>query len=161
MRLDAAIVAAAGFGVCALTASVIEAQPTPPPLRLCPDDGRRSSTPLVSNDDRRTVGDILRISPAAIELQYRSPDWSGPDAIAQRVREILDSRPRFLSPFLNWSEGPNLALEGFVATVRMADGATARMDVAGYQVCIRDAKGTHWYLRTVPGDQWPGAEGQR
>jgi hypothetical protein len=28
-------------------------------------------------------------------------------------------------------------------------------------VGIRDAKGTHWYLRTVPADQWPRAEGQR
>jgi hypothetical protein len=32
------------------------------------------------------------------------------------------------------------------------------MDVAGYQVCVRDARGAYWYFRDVPIDVWPGSE---
>jgi hypothetical protein len=153
MRMDAAMIAVAGLAVCA--APFVQAQPVSPPRRLCPDDPRTSPDPPLHNETKRTVRDILAISVAAVDVEYRSEDWTGSDAIADRVKAILDSRPRFLSPFINWSEGANLSREAFVATLRMPGGAAMRLDVAGYQVCIRDRGGRHWYLRTVPGDQWP------
>ena len=135
--------------------SAVEAQVTSPPRRLCPDDPRTSSSDLVPNEEKRTVRDILGIAPSAVEIQYRSPDWTGAEAIAERIREILGARPRFLSQILNWSEGADLQHTAFVATVRLPDGAPVRMDVAGYQVCIRDATGKYWYFRMVDVDQWP------
>jgi hypothetical protein len=153
MRMDAAMLAAAGLVACAAT--LVEAQAISPPRQLCPDDPRTSTDRPLHNEAKRTVGDILAISAAAVDVGYRSPDWSGSDAIRERVQAILDSRPRLLSSFLNWSEGANLSREAFVATLRTDGGSAVRVDVAGYQVCIRDAAGRHWYLRTVPGDQWP------
>ncbi len=166
MRFSAWLLCAAGSLTCypAISpaaprverpASVTEAQLSRQPSRLCPDDPRTPSRAEIRNTDKRTLEEILGVTRYAIVIQYRSPDWNGPEDIARRIREILEARPRILSPFINWAEGADLGRHSFVATVQMPDGVTARMDVAGYQVCVRDTKDQHWYFRHVPIDVWP------
>jgi hypothetical protein len=99
----------------------------------------------MQNDDKRTVAELLGIVPRSIEILYSSTH-----DVETRVREILAARPRFLSPFINWSEGADLRSEGFIVNLQ-----TARLEVAGYQVCVRDRKGGYWYFRNVPLDLWP------
>jgi hypothetical protein len=141
----------------AAVASQAERQPS----RLCPDDSRASSDPPERNDEGRTVQELLRVAPGTLVIQYRSPDWSGPEAVASLAREILGARPRVLSPFVNWAEGADLRRHGFVATMDVPGGAEIRLAVAGYQVCVRDATGRYWYFRNVPGDLWPASGGAR
>jgi hypothetical protein len=127
------------------------------PSRLCPDDTRTAAGSPMDNADRRTLRELLGVTPAGLTIQYRSPDWSDPEAVASRARELLEARPRHLSPFVNWSEGADLRRQGFVARV----GSSVRLAVGGYQVCVRDPQGRYWYFRHVPGDLWPGAGGAR
>jgi hypothetical protein len=54
-----------------------------------------------------------------------------------------------------WSEGANFRVGSFIGDVRTADGAALRMEVSGYQVCVRDAAGQAWFFRNVPIDVWP------
>jgi hypothetical protein len=131
------------------------------PSRLCPDDSRAVARPETRNDERRTAQELLGVAPGTLVFQYRSPDWSGPEAVASLAREILRVRPRFLSPFVNWAEGADRRHRGFVARMEMPGGTAIRLAVAGYQVCLRDATGRHWYFRNVPGDLWPAPEGSR
>jgi hypothetical protein len=126
------------------------------PSRLCPDDSRTSSAqPAARNEERRTLQALLGVVPGALVIQYRSPDWSGPEDVATLARELLGARPRFLSPFVNWAEGADLRRRGFVAQLEGPGGVAIRLAVAGYQVCVRDATGGYWYFRNVPGDLWP------
>jgi hypothetical protein len=131
------------------------------PSRLCPDDSRASADPPARNDERRTVQELLAVAPGPLVIQYRSPDWSGPEAVANLARAILGSRPRSLSPFVDWAEGADLRRRGFVARIGVPGGNAIRLAVAGYQVCVRDATGSYWYFRNVPGDLWPGSGGAR
>lgn len=109
------------------------------------------------NPDRKTVRDLLGVTPGPVVIQYRSRDWSGPDDVASLARAILEARPRSLSSFINWAEGADLAHRAFVASLPLLDGAAVRLAVAGYQVCVRDARGKYWYFRNVPIDLWPGS----
>lgn len=104
------------------------------PARLCADD-LRQGTELApwSNEQKRTVSELLKLPPAD-------------DAEAQK---LLAARPRHLSPFVNWAEG----VPPGARWIRAKAGA-ARIEAAGYQVCIRDANGRFWYFRNVPGDLW-------
>jgi hypothetical protein len=124
------------------------------PSRLCPEHPRPGSPDAVRNSDRLPLRELLGIAPRSILVHYRSADWKAPGDIADQVREILEARPRSLSRFINWSEGADLRSRGFVASVQTADGASARLEVAGYQVCVRDIKGSYWYFRNVPLDLW-------
>lgn len=142
-------------------ASVTEEPLTRPPSRLCADDPGTSPRAEIRNTDKRTLGEILDITRYAVVTRYRSGDWSGSEDVPRRIREILEARPRVLSPFVNWAEGADFRRHAFVATLRTLDGVTARMDVAGYQVCVRDARGAYWYFRDVPIDVWPGSEAGR
>jgi hypothetical protein len=90
-------------------------------LRLCPEDARISSAAAMQNDDKRTVAELLGIVPRSIEILYSSTH-----DVETRVREILAARSRFLSPFINWSEGADLRSEGFIVNLQ-----TARLEVAG------------------------------
>jgi hypothetical protein len=109
------------------------------------------------NDEQRMVGELFGVTTGALVIQYRSPDWSGPEAIAELASEILGVRPRLLSPFVDWAEGADLRRHGFVARMEAPGGAAVRLAVAGYQVCLRDAKGRYWYFRNVPGDLLPAS----
>jgi hypothetical protein len=131
------------------------------PGRLCPDDSRGSADRPARNDEGRTVQELLGVAPGILVIQYRSPDWSGPEAVASVAGEILGARPRFLSPRVNWAEGADLRRHGFVARMDVPGGAAIRLAVAGYQVCVRDATGSYWYFRNVPGDLWPASGGAR
>lgn len=133
---------------------VVEARIARLPSRLCAEDPRRASADALPNSDRLPVRELLGIAARSIVVHYRSADWKAPGDIADHVREILEARPRSLSPFINWAEGADLRTRGFVVTVQTVDGASARLEVAGYQVCVRDAKGSYWYFRNVPGDLW-------
>jgi hypothetical protein len=139
-------------------ASVTEAPLTRPPARLCADDPGTPPRAEIRNTDKRTLGEMLGITRYAVVTRYSSGDWSGSEDVPRRIREILEARPRVLSPFVNWSEGADFARHAFVVTLRTLDGGTARIDVGGYQVCVRDARGAHWYFRDVPLDVWPGSE---
>jgi hypothetical protein len=121
-----------------------------PAAPLCADDPRRSAGAEIRNDDKRTVAELLGIAPRSIDIQYSSTDQ-----VEKRAREILEARPRFLSPFINWSEGADLRRQGFIVNLLTAEAASARLEVAGYQVCVRDGKGSYWYFRNVPLDLWP------
>jgi len=125
------------------------------PSRLCPDDPRTAAGPPMGNAVQRTLRELLGVTPGPVVIQYRSADWSDPEAVAGRVRELLEARPRHLSPFIDWSEGADLRRQGFVTGI----GSSVRLAVAGYQVCVRDARGRYWYFRHVPGDVWPGPGG--
>lgn len=125
------------------------------PSRLCPDDPRTSRHRATENRAKRTLGEILGIAPHSVVVHYRSEDWRTAAELESRASELLKARPRFLSPHINWAEGANLRLHAFVATIQMSDGTAARLEVAGYQVCVRDAKGNYWYFRHVPLDVWP------
>jgi hypothetical protein len=54
----------------------------------------------------------------------------------------------------------NLARRGdfrrhaFITTVQPPDGTSVQLEVAGYQVCVRDTGGRYWYFRNVPLDVW-------
>ena len=50
---------------------------------------------------------------------------------------------------------------GPAARMDVPGGAAIRLAVAGYQVCVRDATGSYWYFRNVPGDLWPASGGAR
>lgn len=132
----------------------VEERITRLPSRLCPEDLRRALPAASRNRDRLPVRELLGIAPRSIVVHYRSADWEAPGDIGRHVREILEARPRSLSAFINWSEGADLRSQGFVVTVQTADGVSARLEVAGYQVCVRDSKGSYWYFRNVPGDLW-------
>ena len=125
------------------------------PSRLCPDDPRTSQRPPIENSAKRTLAEFLGIGPRSTVVHYRSEDWRSAAELESRASELLKARPRFLSPHINWAEGANLRVRAFVATIRTSDGAAARLEVAGYQVCVRDAKGDYWYFRHVPIDVWP------
>ncbi len=124
------------------------------PSQLCASDARTSSHTGIRNDDKRTLGEIFGIAPRSIVIQYRSPEWNSPEDVARHTREILEARPRFLSTHINWSEGADLRRHAFITTVQLRDGTSARLEVAGYQVCMRDTGGRYWYFRNVPIDVW-------
>lgn len=125
------------------------------PSRLCPDDPRTSQRPPIENSAKRSLAEFLGIAPHSTVVHYRSGDWRSAAELESRVRELLKARPRFLSPHINWAEGANFRLHAFVATIQMSDGAAVRLEVAGYQVCVRDTRGDYWYFRHVPIDVWP------
>jgi hypothetical protein len=140
--------------ICLLAASVVAGVGNagglahqPDLARLCVDDPRKSVATEIRNNDKRTVGELLGIAPGSITIDYRSPDVAD---VENRVREILAARPRALSAFINWSEGADLRSQGFIVNVQ-----AARLEVAGYQVCVRDGNGNYWYFRNVPVDLWP------
>jgi len=124
------------------------------PSQLCAGDPRTSSGTGIRNDDKRTLGEILGIALHSIVIQYRSPEWTSPEDVARSAREILASRPRFLSTHINWSEGADLRRHAFIAIVQLPDGTSAQIELAGYQVCMRGAGGRYWYFRNVPIDVW-------
>jgi len=122
------------------------------PSQLCAGDPRASSHTGIRNDDKRTLGEIFEIARPSIVIQYRSPEWNSPEDVAHRAREILEARPRLLSAHINWSEGADLRRHAFITIVQLPDGTSARLEVAGYQVCMRDTGGRYWYFRNVPLD---------
>jgi len=124
------------------------------PSQLCAGDSRTSSRTSIRNEDKRTLGEILGIALYSIVIQYRSPEWNSPEDVAHRAQEILEARPRFLSAHINWSEGADLRRHAFITMVQLSDGTSAQLEVAGYQVCLRDSGGRYWYFRNVPIDVW-------
>ena len=124
------------------------------PSQLCAGDPRTSGHTSIRNDDKRTLGEILGIVRHSILIQYRSPEWNSPEDVAHRAQEILAARPRFLSAHINWSEEADLRRHAFVTIVQLPDGTSAQLEVAGYQVCMRDTGGRYWYFRNLPLDLW-------
>ena len=124
------------------------------PSQLCAGAPRTSSHPGIRNDDKRTLGEIFGIARNSIVIQYRSAEWNSPEDVAHRAREIIEARPRFLSAHIIWSEGADLRRHAFVTMVQLPDGTSARLEVAGYQVCMRDTGGRYWYFRNLPLDLW-------
>jgi len=124
------------------------------PSQLCAGDPRTASHTGIRNDDKRTIREIFGIALHSIVIQYRSPEWNSPEDVAHHAREILEARPRFLSALINWSEGADLRRHAFVTMVQLPDGTSARLEVAGYQVCMRDTGGRYWYFRNLPLDLW-------
>lgn len=121
-----------------------------PPRRLCAKDPRTAAVSALANDERRTLGEMLGIGPAVARVEYRTAEWREMRDVESHVRELLAARPRELSPILNWAEGADFRRQAFIAALK--DGV--RLEVAGYQVCLRDAKGGYWYFRNVPADLW-------
>ena len=124
--------------------------------QLCPADASAAGRATLSNDAKRTLAEIFDLRLSAAVVEFASPDWSGRrEDLERRVDEVLRSRPRFLAPQIIWAEGADLRRDTFTTTLRRADGAAARLSVSGYQVCLRDASGEHWFFRKVPLDLWP------
>jgi len=123
--------------------------------QLCPADVRTTSRATMHNEAKRTVAQIFDIAPAEPILEFATPDWTGgKDAVQKRVAEVLAARPRFLAPQIVWAEGADLRSDTFTALLRRGDGAPTRLTVSGYQVCVRDPGGEHWFFRNVAGDLW-------
>ncbi len=123
--------------------------------QLCPADARTAGRATLHNDAKRTLAEIFDLEPGAALVEFASPDWSGRrDDLQGRIDEVLRSRPRFLAPQIIWAEGADLRSDTFTTTLRRTDGAAARLSVSGYQVCLRDANGEHWFFRKVPLDLW-------
>jgi hypothetical protein len=92
------------------------------------------------------------MSGAAI-IEFASPDWTGRAAdLQRRVDELLRVRPRSLAPQIIWSEAADLRSDTFTAALQRADGATLRVTVSGYQVCVREAGGDQWFFRNTATD---------
>jgi hypothetical protein len=154
MRYSAWMLCLAGLLACPVANSADD-RPMGRPPALCADDSRKGTHTVIRNDDKRSVGEILAIAPASVAIRYASPDWHSAGDIARRIRDFLQARPRALSPFINWAEGADFGRKALVANIYMPDGAMVRIDVAGYQACLRDARGSYWYFRIVPADLWP------
>jgi hypothetical protein len=155
MRCGAWLLCLTGLVACA-PANSADDRPMGQPSVLCADDARKGARSAIRNDERRTVGEILAIAPASLAIRYASADWYSAGDVARRIRDFLQARPRALSSSINWAERTDFARESFVANLYMPDGAMARLDAAGYQACLRDARGGYWYFRNVPADLWPG-----
>lgn len=156
MRYRAWLPCLAGLIACA-AANSADDRPLGQPPALCAEDARKGARAEIRNDERRTVGEILAVDPATLAIRYASADWFSAGDVARRIRDFLQARPRALSPVINWAERADFGREAFVANLYMADGAMARLDAAGYQACLRDARGGYWYFRNVPADLWPGS----
>ena len=124
------------------------------PSQLCAGDPRTSSHTGIRNDDKRTLGEIFGIALHSIVIQYRSPEWNSPEDVARSAQEILEARPRFLSARIHWSEGADLRRQAYITIIQLPDGSSVQLEVAGYQVCMRDTGGRYWYFRNVPIDVW-------
>jgi hypothetical protein len=165
MRFGALLLLLAGVTACpaASPADVLTVERPDPaiaeriklrPSQLCAGDPRTSSRTGIRNDDNRTLGEILGIALHSFVIRYRSPEWNSPQDVAHRAQKILEARPRFLSAHINWAEGADLRRHAFITMVQLPDGTSAQLEVAGYQVCMRDAGGRYWYFRNVPLDLW-------
>jgi hypothetical protein len=140
------------IAVCALAAPL----PALPQLaQLCPADARTAGRATLHNDGKRTVAEIFGLVPGGAAIEFASPDWTGRrDALDTRIEEVLRARPRFLAPQIIWAEGADLRSDTFSAALRRAEGGGARLTVSGYQVCVRDGNGDHWFFRNVSADVW-------
>jgi hypothetical protein len=119
--------------------------------RLCPSASpENESRPPLQNPTRKSLQDLLGIVPAAISIEYRSGDWQNAEAAADRAIEILHVRPRTLWPGIVWNEGADFRQRTLVASVVSADGSKVRLEVSGYQACMRDAAGRAWFFRAGP-----------
>jgi hypothetical protein len=124
--------------------------------QLCPTDLRSAARAALYNDAKRTLAEIFDLQAGAAVIDFASADWTGRrDELRARIDEVLRARPRFLTPQIIWAEGADLRTDTFTTTLRRTDGAAARLGVAGYQVCLRDANGDQWFFRKVPLDLWP------
>ena len=138
------------------TDSIVALQAKTLPLRLCShDSGKRALVAPIRNHEMQTFRELMEISPIAISVRYKSPDWNNMNEIDDQVQKILQARPRQLSSVINWSEAADFRHRTFFAVVQTAERIEVRLEVSGYQVCGSDSRGQFWYFRNVPIDLWP------
>jgi hypothetical protein len=101
------------------------------------------------------VAEIFGLVQGAAAIEFASADWTGRrDALEARIEEVLRARPRSLAPQIVWAEAADLRSDTFSAALKRSDGGAARLTVSGYQVCVRDGNGDHWFFRNVSADVW-------
>lgn len=118
------------------------------PMRFCPNTYSLSGNYTRKNEDGQTLEDFFNLKISSINIGYLSADWKGETKAKLRIREVLKFRPKALSLFRKEAEEIFLNKEGIVAELKGA--GTARMEIAGSDVCFRDGSGNYWYFQTTP-----------
>ncbi len=118
------------------------------PMRLCPETHSLSGNYTRKNEDGQTLEDFFSLGVSSISIGYLSADWKGEAEAKLRVREVLKFRPKSLSLFRSEADAIFMTREGIVAELRGT--GTARMEIAGSDVCFRDSSGNYWYFQITP-----------
>ena len=121
---------------------------------FCPDIRGPYAVPYTErkNNEKRTLLDILNLSRASVRIESRSEDLKEAEA-TQRVQDVLNSRPQMLRALPLWAEGTQFGRKHVIADLEEGD-KPAKIEIADYQVCVRDHKGAHWFFRNVPIETW-------
>lgn len=114
-----------------------------------PNSRRRHIT--LDNREKRSLSALISIEAPFVRIESRSPDWNDAEARA-RIRDVVASKPGFLTPHLAWSELVMPEVRGVVAT--LDDARKTKIEIAGSHVCVQDNVGEVWFFRTVPADGW-------
>jgi hypothetical protein len=106
----------------------------------------------IDNREKRNLAALISLEAPFVRIESRSPDWKNEAEALARVLEVVASKPGFLTPGPGWSELVIPEVRGVIAT--LDDSRKARMEIAGFHVCVQDSLGQVWFFRTVPVDGW-------
>ena len=112
----------------------------------------RSPENVNNREEQRSLATLISLAAPSVRIESRTPDWKDDAEALARVTEVLASKPGFLMPHPGWAEFVLPTTRDVIASLDR--GGTARMEIAGHHVCVRDGRGQMWFFRTLPVDGW-------